>query len=430
MLSGITEQKAPEPVGIDLVIKKTNVTTIPQVLGGEKMVTGVVTANRELADYSIGTAKRHIEIRLPAGSEYRSGDYIVVQGKNPDETVYRVMKRFNLDVGDVLCVLSKKKEFMPTQPIAVEHFLRSSVELAAPITKRQLGTLISCAKEESAERTQLEKMHEDVAYSQLLDKRYSVIDILEEVPQLQLPFGIYIDLLLPLSPRLYSISSSPLEPTNKQPDGPIASLTYDVFKSPATSGYGTFHGVASTYLANRTAGENIRCLVRTTKLNFRLPSNTKQPIIMLAAGTGIAPMRAFIQERAAVKRKGGASDFGPALLFFGCRHPDKDFLYHDELARWAAEGVVEVISCFSRPDTGSQKLYVHDALWEHRERVWDLFHTGLANVYTCGSAAKLGSRSAATWRRIWMEKTGGGEGESYEWLDGIKNEERFVNDVW
>ncbi|KAF7502833.1 hypothetical protein GJ744_005012 [Endocarpon pusillum] len=428
-LSGATKQEHSDCVGVEVHVESNNLNTLPQVLGGEHMAVGVVIANRELADTSIGAAKRHVEVRLPEGCEYRSGDYLVVQGRNPDETVFRVMKRFGLGAEDVMSVQSSKKDFLPTKPMAVEHFLRSSVELAAPVTKRQLATLALWAEEGSAERLQLENMHDDVNYQQLLDKRYSVIDILEEVPGLlRLPFGVYIDLLLPLSPRLYSISSSPIEPKNKSKDSLIASLTFDVFEAPATSGHGTFRGVASCYLANRTPGDCMPCFVRPTKLSFRLPSDTRTPVIMQAAGSGIAPMRAFIQERAAIKRA-GSRKLGPALLFFGCRHPDKDYMYRSELAAWESEGVVEVIPCFSKPDVvGQNARYVPDALWECRERLWDMFRDG-ANIYTCGSAARLGRSSAATWRRIWMEKTGKSELESHEWLDQVKGD-RYVSDVW
>ena len=166
------------------------------------MVVGVVVTNRELGDSSVGAAKRHVEVSLPKGCEYKAGDCLAVQGRNSDETVFRVMKRFGLNAEDVMSVQSSKKDFLPAQPMAVEHFLRSSVELAAPVTKRQLATLSSWAEEASDQRKRLEKMHDDVHYQQLLDQRYSVIDVLEEVPRLRLPFGVYIDFLLPMSPRL------------------------------------------------------------------------------------------------------------------------------------------------------------------------------------------------------------------------------------
>jgi cytochrome P450/NADPH-cytochrome P450 reductase len=424
ILGGTTKQEHP---GVEVHIESNKLDTLNQVLGGEQLRVGVVVANRQLADSSVGAAKRHVEVRLPAGSEYRSGDYLVVQGRNSDETVLRVMSRFGLSAEDVMSVKSSKKDFLPAQPMAVEHFLRSSVELAAPVTKRQIEILASWAKEGSTERRRLEKMHDDIFYQSLLEKRYSIIDVLEEVPEVQLPFGVYIDLLLPLSPRLYSISSSPLEQKNKSKDGLIASVTFDVFESPATSGHGTFRGVASSYVANRALGDNILCLIRPTKIPFHLPSDPKTPVIMLAAGSGIAPMRAFIEERAAINRA-GVQKLGPALLFFGCRHPDKDYLYRDELAAWEGDGVVEVITSFSKPENDQKGQHVPDALWQHRERVWDMFSNG-ANIYICGSAARLGRSSAAMWRQIWSEKTGKSDLEALEWLDQIKND-RYISDFY
>lgn len=425
ILSGTTSQEHPSRIGVDVHIENSDLQTVPQALAGEEMFTAVVTANRELADATLGPAKRHTEVRLPAGCEYRSGDYLVIQGRNSDEAVTRVMKRFRLTAGDVMSVRSSKKKFLPVQPMAVEHFLRSRVELAAPISKRQLETLASFAKGDTAERIQLEKMLDDASYQRLLDKRYSVIDVLEEVPQLDLPFGVYIDFLLPLAPRVYSISSSPMQTSNRWSGDLVASVTFDVFEAEALSGHGTFRGVASSYLASRMPGDSIVCCIRPTKVPFHLPPDPETPIIMVAAGTGIAPMRAFCQERAALCRDG--RQLGPALLFFGCRHPEKDYLYRSEFEEWEKDGIVELIPCFSRPDDGRRR-YVSDALWEQRERVWAMFEDG-ARVYTCGSAGRLGRSAAATWRRIWMEKTGKSEAEALEWLDTLKNVQ-YISDVY
>lgn len=428
-LSNIKKTVDPKAsVGVEVQIESNAVTALPQTLGGEQMIGGAVLVNRELADASIGSAKRHVEIRLPSGTEYRAGDYLVVQGQNSEEMVTRVMKRFSLGSEDVMKVQSSKKDFLPLQPIAVEHFLRRRVDLATPITKRQLVTLTLWSDNGSTERALLEQMHKDAEYQVILDKRYSIIDILEEVPILNLPFGVFVDLLLPLAPRQYSISSSPLDPTNKSNNNTnILSLTFDVFNSPALSGHSHFQGVASTYLAARKVGDHISCTVRPTNIPFQLPAESTTPIILLASGTGIAPMRALIQERAALQENYGKK-LGPALLFFGCRHPEKDFLYREELAAWESAGVVKVLPCFSKPTT-CQKRYVTDAMWEERDRIWDMFHRDGAVIYVCGSAAKLGRSAAEMWRRIWIEKTSGTEAESHEWFEEWKMR-RYISDLF
>jgi cytochrome P450/NADPH-cytochrome P450 reductase len=427
LLSGTTLQNHSSRVGVDVHIEDSKLDTFPQLICGEELIPGVVTTNFELAGASEGPAKRHTNIRLPSSCGYRSGDYLAIHGQNSDEAVSRVMKRFCLTTGNMMSVQSSK-EFLPKKPMTVEHFLRSRVELAAPISKKQLEILASFAPDASAEHTLLTTRHEDVHYQQLLDQRYSLIDVLEEVPQLALPFGVYIDLLLPLLPRVFSISSSPVETVRgSSGDSVIASITFDVFEAEAMSGHGTFHGVASSYLASRIPGDSILCSIRPTKVPFQLPSSLQTPIIMVAAGTGIAPMRAFCQERAAIHRA-GRKKLGPALLFFGCRHPEKDYLYRSELENWEKEGIVEVVPCFSRPDDRSKGIYVSDALWQQRERVWEMLEGG-ACVYTCGRAGRLGRSAAAAWRRIWMEKTGKSETEALEWLDSLK-QYQYISDVY
>ena len=426
-LSGTSMQKSLDRVGVDVQIERGTLEPIAQVVSGEAMVKAVVTTNIELADTTLGPAKRHVEVSLPANCEYRSGDYLVVQGQNSHEAVSRVMTRFGLSAGDSMTVHSSKKEFLPSTPMAVERFLRDRVELAAPISKRQLEILASFAKDGSDERTQLENMHIDTNYQQILDKRYSVIDVVEEFPHLDLPFGVYIDLLLPLSPRVYSISSFPGETSKQSTEGSIvASVTFDVFEAEALSGHGTFRGVASSYLGSRKPGDSILCCIRPNKTPFQLPSNPDTPVIMVAAGTGIAPMRAFCQERAALSRA-QQRKLGPALLYYGCRHPEKDYMYRSEFESWEREGVVELVPCFSKVE-GDQKRYVSDALWEQRERVWGMFGNG-ASVYICGSAGKVGRSAAATWRQIWMEKTGNSETNALEWLDTLKND-RYISDIY
>ncbi|KAH7322430.1 cytochrome P450 [Stachybotrys elegans] len=426
-LTGIEKQDIPDRIGVDVRIESNESDASAPVLETERLNKGVVVASREIADTSIGPAKRHVEVQLPAGMDYRSGDYLVVQGRNADETVFRVLKRFSLHPEDLMTVQSSKKAHLPTEPISVEHFLRSRVELAVPVTKKQVGVLASWANDGSPEFEQLKKFYSDDKYQEILDKRYSIIDILEEVPKLYLPFGVYIDLLPALTPRVYSISSSPLDPTSISKDGLIASITFDVFETPALSGHGTFRGVASSYLASRSIGDTISCLIRPNKGPFQLPPSTATPVIMIAAGSGIAPMRAFLQERALVKRA-GQKKLGPAMLFFGCRHPEKDYIYRSELEAWESEGLAQVFTCFSRPDNGQKARHAHHALWEQRDAVWELFLRG-ARVYVCGSAGRLGRSTSETWRKIWMDKTGGDESEAFTWFEDIKNIQ-YIPDVY
>ena len=423
----ISGSKAAESfVGVEISIESNN---LPQTLGGEEMTTGTVISNYELADTSVGLAKHHMEIRLPAGSTYTSGDYLVVQPRNPEETVRRVLTRFGLSDYDMMSVKGSKKKFLPTESTSVIEFLLNAVELATLITKRQLGVLLDYAKEGSEERRSIESIQQDEKYQEVLTKRLSILDVLEYKAGLELPFGTYVDMLQALTPRQYSISSSAHHPSNNpgpKESADVCSLTFDVLESPAMSGHGTFHGVASSYLASRRPGDKISCFVRPTNVGFRFPTDTETPLIMIAAGTGIAPMRAFVQERAAIK-DAGVKKLGPAMLFFGCRNEFKDFIYKDELAEWERQGLVEVKPAFSRPDKG-RKQYVHELFQDNANRVAELFRDG-GKIYLCGSASKLGNSTADACKKIYMDQTGKSEKEAEEWLDQVKTN-RYVSDVY
>lgn len=419
-------KEAASPAGAEVSIEPSK---IPQTLGGEEMNVGIVISNYELADNSAGPAKRHMDVRLPEGKTYQAGDYLVVQARNPEDSVRRVIERFGLSETDLISVKSSKKKFLPTEPTFVEEFLLTSVELATPITKRQLATLAELAKEGSEERKHLEDMQEDAAYQDLLKKRYSVLDILEEYSRLEVPFGTYVDMLQALTPRQYSISSSPLHPDNNPGHGEFAdicSLTYDVHSSSALSGHGTFRGVASSYLGSRRPGDRISCFVRPTNVGFRMPPDTETPLIMVSAGTGIAPMRAFLQERAAIKQA-GVKKLGPAVLFFGCRNEHKDFIYKEQLEAWEREGIFELKTAFSQPDKGDKK-YVNQVIEENEDKTADMFLNG-GKIYLCGSAARLGKSTAESSKKVYRDRTGKSAEEAEKWLESVKTD-RYVSDVY
>src|SRR5690606_20983480 len=119
--------------------------------------------------------------------------------------------------------------------------------------------------------------------------------------------------------------------------------------------------------------------VRETKAGFHLPADPLVPIIMVGPGTGLAPFRGFLQQRAALKKDGAA--LGPALLFFGCRHPDRDFIYREDLQQFADDGVVELHTAFSRLE--ERKAYVQNLITAQKATVWKLIEKG-AVIFVCG----------------------------------------------
>ena len=200
--------------------------------------------------------------------------------------------------------------------------------------------------------------------------------------------------------RQYSISSSPLDKPG------ICTITFGVLESPARSNPNTsFEGVTSTYLSSLSAGDSIQVSIRpTAKKAFRLPVDDT-PLLMFCAGTGLAPFRGFVQQRA-IQLKGNPDRKLPrALLFVGCRSYTKDRLYADEMDEWVKLGAVEVRYAYSKEDDMSDGCrHVPDRMLKCRDEVVDMWRAG-ARIYICGSRGFAESFRPAT-RRVFEEARG------------------------
>jgi len=361
-----------EKLSIEIVNRKRNL--------GQMTDFGIVLKNNILVEANeIGPMKRHLEIQLPKGQTYRAGDYLAVLPTNPIEIISRILKRFNLSSDTHVKIVSSTETFLPTNsPVSAFDILSGYVELSQPISRKQIEILSELCQNET-EQINLRNLAQDSYEKEILDKRVSVLDILELYPSCNLPFGQYLRMLPALRIRQYSISSSSL--WNSQ----AVTLTLDIINMPSLSGIGQYYGVASNYLSNLKPSDTINCCVRTSNVQFHPPEDTTVPIVMIAAGTGIAPFRGFIQERAAQLVCG--RDIGRTVLYYGCR-TKQDFLYSDELQKWATLGAVELKIVFSREMIYGKK-YVQDLLWEDRKEIEKLYRDG-ARFYTCGSARKLG----------------------------------------
>jgi cytochrome P450/NADPH-cytochrome P450 reductase len=314
-----------------------------------------------------------------------------------------------LPVGDAVSVGRLLSEFVELQQVATRKQIQIMAEhTRCPVTKPKLLVYVG----EEAEP--LERYR-----SEILVRRKSVFDLLLEHLACELPFHVYLEMLSLLAPRYYSISSSPsIDPAR-------CSVTVGVVEGPAASGRGVYKGICSNYLANRRTGDTVYATVRETKAGFRLPDDPSVPIIMIGAGTGLAPFRGFLQERAARKANGAA--LGPAMLFFGCRHPDQDFLYADELKAFAADGIAELHTAFSRAE--GPKTYVQNLVAAQKDRVWRLIDQG-AVIYVCGDGGKMEPDVKAALVAIYRERAGADAGAGQRWIDDLGARNRYVLDVW
>lgn len=224
----------------------------------------------------------------------------------------------------------------------------------------------------------------------------------------------FVELLRPLTPRLYSIASSQAE-TEDEVHITVGVVRYDIDGRARTGG-------ASGFLADRLKeGDELRIFIEHND-NFRLPDDSTKPVIMIGPGTGIAPFRAFMQQR------DNEEATGKNWLFFGNPHFVEDFLYQVEWQRYVKEGLLTNISLAWSRDQ-AQKVYVQDKLREQGEEVWHWIEEG-AHIYVCGDANHMARDVEQALLEI-ISQYGNMDSESAdEFLSELRVERRYQRDVY
>ena len=392
-----------------------------------RMQPATVLANRELVNMNSqhGRSKRHLELALPAGMTYTTGDYLSVLPVNHPSLVARAAKVVGVDPGATVQLTSRRDSASATfpleRPIVVSDLLGQYVDLTLPATRGTLKKL-AAACPCPPERRQLEALIEDGERftAEILGKRVGVIDLLELYPSCAVDLPALLDLLRPMRARQYSVSSSSIE----QPDN--AALTVAVLEAPARSGLGTYHGTGSTFLQALRPGQRVAVSVSSPSEHFRLPEDNSQPLLLIGAGSGMAPFRGFLRERAARARAGEPA--GQTALFFGCDGPDIDDLYAAEYAELADDAQLSVHKAYTFAPDG-EIMFVQHRLWAERDEVARLLDAG-AKVMVCGDGERMSPAVHDTLIRIHAESTGDSPEASSVWLEQQRESGRYATDVF
>eukprot|EP00937_MAST-01D_sp_MAST-1D-sp2_P003992 g3992.t1 len=354
-----------------------------------------VTANRELRQSTEDGSTRHLEIDV-SGAEaaplarYRTADNLAILPENPPAAVHAVAKALGLSLESrfrlaAVDAFSKTLPPFPT-PCTVREALSRYCDLSGLPRKGVLMALAHFAGDakEKERLLLLASKHGKAEYAAwVADAGRTLAEVITAFPSVKPSLEQFIAIAPRLMPRYFTISSSSAaHPTSIH-------VTVSVLVEPKTGGR-VVKGVCSNYLAGLAAGKHrLRAFVRAS--SFRLPSSRATPILMIGPGTGIAPMRAFLQERAVQRAaaKESNEEVGDSVLFFGCRHREKDFIYEDELLAHAREGALTALeTAFSREQ--AQKVYVQDVLRQKAEMVRSLVGDKGAHVYVCG-ATRMGT---------------------------------------
>lgn len=388
--------------------------------------------NRELLtkvvqNGAVARSTRHIEFQLPEGVTYRTGDHIALLPRNAAEVVGRAAASAELDLDELVVIRANTgaPSHLPLDtPFVVSEVLAARVELQAPITRAQIRTLAEFATD-PAEQEELAGLAADgednvAKYrEQILFKRVSLLDIVQRYRSIDVPLNTCLDLLPGLAPRYYSISSSPTACPDR------CSITVGVLQAPARNGDGIFFGTSSNFLARTQPGAMVPGFIRPPGLPFDVPEDPSTPMIMIATGTGLSPFRGFLQERAA---QGAKAKLGPALLIYGCRLPDSDFIYEDEVRQFETDGVVKIVTAYSRVQDGTAGQ-VQDAVRGHADQILELIAQG-GITYVCGGAGTVAPALRDAFAEIYQRQSGVSAEEGVAWLEEQRGANRYLEDVW
>lgn len=239
-----------------------------------------------------------------------------------------------------------------------------------------------------------------------------LIDLFMEFPQQGLEVADFAGLLRPLAPRLYSIASS----LSAHPDEVHLTVAIVRYESHGRKR----QGVCSSFLADRVV-DSVPCYMHANK-NFKLPEDPNTPIIMVGPGTGIAPFRAFIEERIATGAK------GRNWLFFGDRTQAHDYLYGEEWEGYRKDGILsELDLAWSRDQ--DEKVYVQHKMLERGAELWSWLQEG-AVFYVCGDAFRMAKDVDQALREIASREGNLDEEEATKWVRSLQREKRYLKDVY
>ncbi|MFV0533046.1 MAG: bifunctional cytochrome P450/NADPH--P450 reductase [Cumulibacter sp.] len=391
------------------------------------MRSATVVVNSELANLSSphGRSKRHLELRLPEGMAYRTGDYLSVLPNNHPHLVARAAKAVSVDPNAMVQLSSQRGSdsaaYPLDKPIAVRDLLGQYVDLTLPATRGALKKLASSCPC-PPERMQIEELVEDNERytNEILGKRVGVVDLLEMFASCDIDLSALLDLLRPMRARQYSISSSATE----QPG--VAALTAAVLQAPARSGLGTYYGTGSTFLQSLRAGQEVAVSVTHPNEHFRLPEDASRPLLLIGAGSGMAPLRGFIRERATLAQRG--AQVGEIALFFGCDGPDVDDLYAAEYADLADDARLSTYKAYTFAPDGDV-TFVQHRLWAERDLVARLLADG-AKIMVCGDGEHMAPAVHETLARIHFTAAGLSLESSRQWLDEQRANGGYATDVF
>ncbi|KAJ3299758.1 NADPH-cytochrome P450 reductase [Borealophlyctis nickersoniae] len=414
----------------------------------------------------------HIELDLEGSDlKYESGDHVGVWPVNDDDEVYELAEALKLprEKLDTIIILnpnpanpSSSNAKLPfPMPCTIRTALLHYLDVQSHLKQHHFEILAKYAKDTKEKELLFEYADNRELYVSVMEtSQKSLREVLQDFPSVELPIAVVVgEILSRIAVRYYSISSSAKEDPNKVAVTAVM-VRYALPSSPLQAGgkgkMVVKQGLATSWFQRlsdlRQANASVAGVsragpdpipmpafhlplyIRTS--NFKLPRDPSIPVVMVGPGTGVAPFRAFVRERF-LDAKNGVS-VGATWLFYGCRHPEKDFLYHeefDELERGAADLSkagqsfdLKIFKAFSRHL--GRKVYVQHVLEEQAEGVWELLGKQKGHFYVCGDAKHMARDVNDTLAKIARSVGGLNEEAAKGWVKDLRTHGRYLEDVW
>ncbi len=338
----------------------------------------------------------HLEIGLDeSGIQYQPGDIVALLPENDPELVAQLIEATGLSADETVTI----KE----TPYTLKEALTQ---------KRDITSLNKKWVENYAEQTGQSDLDITATNIQQIIEEGDLLDLIQAKPA-TLSAQALVDLLRPLRSRQYSIASSQAIYDDE--------VHVTVKQVEYTSLNRARKGVCSNWLASLTEGDAVPLYIKANN-SFKLPENTQAKIIMIGAGTGVAPFRSFLQQREADALKGNT------WLFFGEQHFRTDFLYQTEWQKWIKSGVLEKMSvAFSRDQ--AEKIYVQNRLVEQAQELFKWLEEG-AYIYVCGDRNHMAKDVHNAFITILIEQGKKSAEEAENYLQELVSQKRYQRDVY
>ncbi|XP_026495068.1 NADPH--cytochrome P450 reductase isoform X1 [Vanessa tameamea] len=374
----------------------------------------------------------HIELDISnSNMRYEAGDHVAVYPINDSNLVDRLGLLTGANLDEVFSLINTDHESTKKNPFPCPTSYRTAlshyIEITALPRTHILRELVEyCTDEEDKKRLLLMATNSQegkaLYQSFVVDACRNIVHILEDVKSCKPPLDHLCELLPRLQPRYYSISSSP----KMYPETVHVTAVVVKYKTPTGR---VNKGVTTTWLAENKPepGKPFpRVPVYIRKSQFRLPLQCQTPILMVGPGTGLAPFRGFLQERAHARASG--KPVGDTILYFGCRHRDQDYIYQEELEEYEKNGDVILHTAFSRDQ--AQKVYVTHLLENNLDQIWDVLGKRNGHFYICGDAKNMAVDVRNIVIKAIIEKGGRTEAEALQFIKKLESMKKYSSDVW